>query len=74
MHHRRFRKTQGVADARTTGKVTGGSLIAIRVHADIMRAIKLSFFFKHLGRRSGDFRRRLRVRGRLQVADMGHEC
>jgi hypothetical protein len=58
MHHRPFRKTQGVADARTTGKVTCGTLIAFGAHADIMRACKLSFFFKYLGRRLGDFPRR----------------
>jgi hypothetical protein len=45
MHHRPFRKTQGVADARTTGKVTGGTLIAIGTHADIMRACKIIVLF-----------------------------
>ena len=74
MHHRRLRKTQGVTDVRTAGKVTSGALIAIAAHADIMRLIKLSFFFRHLGRRQGDFRRRSRFRSHLQVVDMGHEC
>ena len=30
MHHRRFRKTQDVADARTKSKVADGIMIAIR--------------------------------------------
>jgi hypothetical protein len=45
MHHCPFRKTQGVADARTTGKVTDGTLIAIGAHADIMRVCKIIVLF-----------------------------
>jgi len=45
MHHHRLRKTQGVADARTTGKVTSATLIAIAAHADIMRAYKIIVLF-----------------------------
>jgi hypothetical protein len=45
MHHCPFRKTQGVADARTAGKVTDRTLIAIGAHADIMRACKIIVLF-----------------------------
>jgi hypothetical protein len=45
MHHRRLRKTQGVADVRNAGKVTSGALIAIAAHADIIRAYKIIVLF-----------------------------
>jgi len=96
MHHRSFRKTQGVAEGRyvrelaragrparagqETGqgrtKVTGrrqlpAAAVRLPQAACLQSAatriswqiIKLSFFFRHLGRRSGGFRRASRGKG-----------